>query len=60
MTIDLVHGKSAEEIIGRAKEEGFTITVMGGQGKGFLNDVLLGSVANEVARHADVPVLFIP
>ena len=60
VTIDLVHGKSAEEIIGRAKEGGFTITVMGGQGKGFLKDVLLGSVANEVARHAGVPVLFIP
>ena len=60
VTIELVQGKPAEEIIGRAKEGDFSIIVMGGQGKGFLKEVFLGSVANEVARHAGVPLLFIP
>lgn len=60
VTIDLVHGKPAEEIICLTKKGDFSIIVMGGQGKGLLKDVLLGSVANEVARHAGVPVLFIP
>jgi len=58
--IGLVRGKPSEEIIGRSKEGNFSIIVMGGQGKGLLKEVFLGSVANEVARFAGVPVLFVP
>jgi len=60
VTIDLVHGKPGAEILGRTKEGDFSIIVMGGQGKGFLEEVFLGSVSNEVARHAGVPLLLVP
>lgn len=60
VNIDLVRGKPSEEIIDRSKEGNFSIIVMGGQGKGLLKEVFLGSVANEVARFAEVPVLFVP
>jgi nucleotide-binding universal stress UspA family protein len=60
VTIDLVHGKPAEQIIGRTKEGDFSIIIMGCQGKGFLKELFLGSTANEVARHAGVPLLLIP
>ena len=60
VTVDLVHGKPAEEIIGRTRNGDFSIIVMGSQGKGFLREVFLGSVANEAARHAGVPVLLVP
>jgi nucleotide-binding universal stress UspA family protein len=60
VTIDLVHGNPAEEIISRSKNGEFSIVVMGGQGKGFMQELFLGSTANEVARHAGVPLLFVP
>lgn len=59
-TIELVHGEPAEKIIARTKSGEFSLAVMGGQGKGFLQEILLGSTANEVARHAGVPLLFVP
>jgi nucleotide-binding universal stress UspA family protein len=33
---------------------------MGTQGKGITREILLGSVAHQVAIHAGQPVLFIP
>lgn len=57
---ELVHGKPAEEIIARATRGDCSLIVMGGQGKGILEELFLGSVANEVARHATTPVLFVP
>ena len=60
VTIELLHGKASEEIVRRAEKGDFSIIIMGGQGKGFLKEIFLGSVANEVARHAAVPLLFVP
>lgn len=60
VSIDILHGDPAVEIIASAQTGDFSLVVMGGQGKGFLKEVFLGSVANEVARNADVPLLFIP
>ncbi len=33
---------------------------MGSNGKGFSGELMMGSVANEVARLAEVPILFVP
>lgn len=55
-----VMGKPAREIISRSQTDGFSLVVMGNNGKGFLREALLGSVANEVARHAATPVLLVP
>jgi nucleotide-binding universal stress UspA family protein len=56
----LVHGTPAGEIVERAARGGFSLIVMGGQGKGVIEELFLGSVANQVARRAETPVLFIP
>ncbi|BCG47472.1 UspA domain protein [Citrifermentans bremense] len=60
VSIDLVHGRAAEEILSRMSKGAFTSIVMGGKGKGVLTELILGSTANEVARHATLPVLFVP
>lgn len=60
VTIELVRGEPAEEITARTTTGEYTIAVMGGQGKGLLKEFFLGSTANEVSRHAGVPLLFIP
>ena len=60
MTTELVHGNPAEEIIKRTLQGEFSIAVMGGQGKGIIKEIFLGSVANQVARLAGTPLLFIP
>jgi len=60
VVIDLVYGKAAQEIVARTGIGDFSLVVMGGQGKGFIEELFLGSTANEVARHAAAPLLFIP
>lgn len=60
VSIDLVHGRPAQEIVSRTRKGAFSVVVMGGQGKGLLSELFLGSTANEVARHAELPVLFVP
>lgn len=56
----LTYGEPAEVVLRRAKEEDFSIIVMGSTGKGLIQGVFLGSVSYEVARHAELPVLLIP
>lgn len=60
VNIELTFGDPAQEIIDRATKGDFSLIVMGSQGKGFVKEVFLGSISNKVARHAGVPVLFIP
>lgn len=60
VSIDLVHGKPGDEIVARTKKGAFSSVVMGGQGKGLLTEIFLGSTANHVARYAELPVLFVP
>ena len=60
VSTDLASGEPAWEILDRAKEGDFSIIVMGSTGKGFVKGVFLGSVSNEVARHAELPVLLVP
>jgi nucleotide-binding universal stress UspA family protein len=38
----------------------FSLVVMGSQGRGFVSELTLGSVANGIARKASRPVLFVP
>lgn len=58
--IDLVHGNPADEIVARAKSGLFSLVVMGCQGKGILTRVFMGSTADQVARHAELPLLLVP
>ncbi|MCX5875562.1 MAG: universal stress protein [Deltaproteobacteria bacterium] len=58
--IDLAQGNPGDEIVKRAKGGGCSLILMGTQGKSITREILLGSVAHHVARHAALPVLFIP
>lgn len=52
-----VVGHPATEIVRLAREETADLIVMGTHGRGGLARVLVGSVAEEVMRHAPCPVL---
>lgn len=56
---ELVEGVVLQEILKRAHPHDTSLIIMGNQGKGFLREAVLGSVANEVARQAEVPVLYV-
>ncbi|MDW7774438.1 MAG: universal stress protein [Desulfobulbaceae bacterium] len=58
--IDHVQGAPGEEIVRKAEAGGCSLILMGTRGKGITGEILLGSVARHVARHAPRPVLFIP
>jgi nucleotide-binding universal stress UspA family protein len=50
-------GPPSREIVEYATEEGCDLVVMGTHGRGGLNRLLLGSVAERVVRSSEVPVL---
>lgn len=55
----LEHGQPAECIVRIAKQENFTLIVIGNRGLSGFNQLLLGSVSNQVANYASCPVLII-
>lgn len=52
-------GPPAKLIVARARELGADLVAMTTHGRGGLDRLLLGSVADEVVRHATVPVLLV-
>lgn len=56
----ITFGTPGKEIIEAAKERNCTMIMMGSQGKGFVQELFLGSVSNKVTRLSDTPVLLIP
>ncbi len=60
VNIELPFGLPVQEILRVAREREVSEIVMGSQGRGFIAEVFLGSVSHQVARHAPVPVLFVP
>lgn len=58
--VELRHGSPFEQITNLVRERDVNLVVMGSQGSGFVQEVLLGSVSHNVVRHADAPVLLIP
>ena len=52
-------GHVADTIARYANEHGFDLLVMGTHGRSALTHVLLGSVASDVIRRTDVPVMLI-
>jgi len=55
----IVEGDAAEEILRVAREVGCDLIVMGTHGRTGLRRLLMGSVAEKVLRHAQVPVLIL-
>ncbi|MDD5153133.1 MAG: universal stress protein [Desulfovibrionales bacterium] len=60
VTIELPVGTAGEEIVERAKAKDCSLILMGTRGKGLVREIVLGSVAHHVSRHAGLPVLLIP
>ncbi len=60
--VDLVYaeGHPLKLILETLRQTDISLIVMGTQGKGFLKEVFLGSVAHNVTRLAPCPVLLIP
>jgi len=60
VTVQLLTGKATKEVVTFAQDGGFSFIVMGLKEESMIREMLMGSVAHEVARHAAVPVLFVP
>jgi nucleotide-binding universal stress UspA family protein len=58
--IELPYGHPVHEILERTRTPGLSLVVMGSQGRGYLQELFLGSVSNNVARQAAVSVLLVP
>lgn len=56
---DLADGYPGEEIIRYMKEHQIDLIVMGTHGRRGINRVVLGSIAEEIVRRSEVPVLTI-
>jgi universal stress protein A len=56
---NVVEGGSADEILRFLREGSFDLLVMGTHGRTGLAHFVVGSVAEEVQRHADIPVLVV-
>ncbi len=52
-------GKPSKKITEYARDEGMDGIILGRQGEAGLSRVLLGSVADKVARHSDLPVILV-
>lgn len=53
----LIEGTPSKEVVRYAEEEGCDLIVMGTHGRGGIDRLLLGSVAERVVRGSPVPVL---
>jgi nucleotide-binding universal stress UspA family protein len=60
VTTEIPYGSPTKMILDRARSNTFSLIVMGSQGRGFIREVFMGSIANNVARLAPSPVLFVP
>jgi nucleotide-binding universal stress UspA family protein len=59
ITKSIVHGRPADKIIEVAKERKMDLIIMGSRGIGGIKGMLLGSVADRVADHAECPVMIV-
>jgi len=55
---EICHGAPVAKILKRGKEA--SLILMGTHGRGYINELFLGSVSHNTARHASAPVLLIP
>ena len=60
VSLDVVVGPAAFEIVRRADERGADLLVLGSHGRGVIRRFLLGSVAERVLREAGCPVMIVP
>jgi len=56
--VKLCHGAPIEEILKEDKHA--SLIVMGTHGRGYINELFMGSVSHNTARHSSAPVFLIP
>lgn len=59
ISMKLLHGNPADEIVKFAKDGKFGLVVIGSRGLSGIKELILGSVSSKVVNHATVPVLVI-
>ncbi len=60
LRVEIPFGAPAKEIVDYVARESGSIVVMGTHGRGFIADIFAGSVAHNVVRLAQSPVLLVP
>lgn len=60
VNIEIPYGLPTRVILEKARSSAYSLILMGSQGRGFIHEVFMGSVANNIARYAPLPVLFVP
>ncbi len=60
ITVNAVLGAPNEDILEQVNEQGISTLVMGTHGRTGLDHLLIGSTAEFVIRHSQVPVLVVP
>ncbi len=58
--VSILYGEPSDEIIDYTEESGATLIVMGSQGRGFLQEIFIGSVSHDLVRKSPVSVLLVP
>jgi nucleotide-binding universal stress UspA family protein len=58
--VELSYGVPAQRILAMARSGDYGLIIMGTQGRGFIPEIFMGNTANALARHAPMPVLFVP
>lgn len=58
--IQIRYGNPSVEILNAVRETDPALIVMGTQGRGFVNELFLGSVSHNIVRHSKTPILLIP
>ena len=59
VTVHVLEGHPAEEILNLARKQDVSLLIMSSQGKGWLKQIRVGSVSFDVARRTDRPVLVV-
>ncbi|NLH94723.1 MAG: universal stress protein [Synergistaceae bacterium] len=60
VSIEIPYGNPKKEIVDRANRPDISLVVMGSQGRGYLEEIFLGSVSHEMARRSKAPLLLVP
>lgn len=60
VNIEISYGSPAKEILDRVGDLCPSIVIMGTHGRGFIADILVGSVSHNVVRYSVAPVLLVP
>ena len=58
--IQLMYGSPTTKIMELIEDKEISLVVMGRQGKGYIKEIFLGSLSNNLARHATCSMLLIP